>query len=122
MELPCALVFGYDLASQREREVWRWLARDSFPNLDRWAFGLIVKADDQQVAEALADSLAPSLHAKTAVVVDPERRWPERVSLHTGQVLGLCLPRNGAGLLMIGVPTGEAWEVFRDFARGAFTS
>ena len=93
--------------------VWRRLIEETYPG--RKVPSVLVRATwTERERRTLATSTAPSLHPWTLLANDPAGAWstaigPDRVERAFGAVV-----RSGtAGLLMVGLPTEEAWDLFQ---------
>lgn len=97
-----------------ELGIWRRLVEEAFPA--RKVPTVLVRAEwTERERRTIATATAPSLHPWTLLANDPTGAWsaaigPDRAERAFGAVV-----RGGtASLLMVGLPTEDAWDLFRE--------
>lgn len=104
--------------ASNEIGVWRRLLQEAFP--ERKVPTVLVRAAwTERERRTIATGTAPALHAWTLLANDPEGSWSAAVGPDRAERAYGAIVRNGsAELIMVGLPTEEAWDTFREEARG----
>lgn len=101
-----------------ELGIWRKLLEEAFP-ARKVPTVLVRAAWTERERRTLATATPPGLHPWTLLANDPDGAWaaavgPDRAERAFGSVV-----RSGtAELLMVGLPTEEAWDHFQETLRG----
>lgn len=109
-----AMLGAFGPFATAELGVWRRLLEEAYPG--RRVPTVLVRTEwAERERRTLATGTAPALHAWTLLANDPSGAWsgaigPDRAERAFGAVV-----RGGvAELLMVGLPTEEAWDLFRE--------
>lgn len=108
------LIGAFDLLAQREIGIWLRLIAEAFPALrpDVLLISPTWSAKQRKVAAA---TFPPSLLGSLRFLEDPEEQWRAAIQPDRPERSFAAIVREGvADLLMVGVPTEEAWDDFRD--------
>lgn len=96
-----------------ELGIWRRLLADAYPDL-RVPTLLIQTVWPNRERRAQEQGTPPALQDLTFLVEDPLGSWREKIGdIRADQSFGAVVRQGNAGLLMVGLPTEEAWDEFR---------
>lgn len=111
-----AMLGAFGPFAAAELGIWRKLLEEAFPQ--RRVPTVLVRAEwTDRERRTLALATAPSLHPWTLLANDPGGAWAAAVSPDRAERAFGAVVRGGvASLLMVGLPTEEAWDLFRDEA------
>ena len=97
-----------------ELGVWRRLLEEAYPER-RVPTVLVRAAWTERERRTLAVATAPSLHPWTLLANDPSSGWSAAVGPDRAErAFGAVVRAGVAELLMVGLPTEEAWDAFRE--------
>ena len=101
-----------------ELGIWRRLLQEAFPERSVPTV-LIRPAWTERDRRTIADGTPPALHSITLLANDPGETWsneihPDRPERSFGLIMSAGIPK----LLMVGLPTEDAWDEFRILAGG----
>jgi hypothetical protein len=115
---PFVIVAGFDLRSMVEREVWRRLTTAVFGAHGWYLEGVVAHGWNAQTLERLRMVTPREMHGSTYSLVDPAWEWHRLVQPdHAHRAFAAVVALGEIRLLMVGPPTGEAWERFEQEIR-----
>ncbi len=93
--------------------IWRKLLEEAYP-LRKVPTVLVRASWNERERRTLAIATAPALHPWTLLANDPSGAWSAAVGPDRAERAFGAVVRGGvASLLMVGLPTEEAWDRFR---------
>jgi hypothetical protein len=97
-----------------ELGVWRRLLQEAFPT--RLVPTILVRTEwTERERRTIATATPPGQHPWTLLANDPEGLWSKAVGPDRAERAFGAIVRGGvAELLMVGLPTEEAWDRFRE--------
>ena len=109
-----SLLGAFDPRASAELGVWRRLLDEA----ELTAFTVFVRpAWTPRERRALALATAPGQHSRTLLVEDPSGSWASVIETDRPERAFAAVVRDGtAEPLMVGLPTEEAWDEFREAA------
>ncbi len=94
--------------------VWRRLIEEAFPG-QKVPTVLVRATWTERERRTIATSTAPGLHPWTLLANDPGGTWAATIGPDRAErAFGAVVRGGSAGLVMIGLPTEEAWDLFRE--------
>ena len=104
--------------ASNELGIWRRLLQEAFP--ERKVPTVLVRASwTERERRTIATGTPPALQPWTLLANDPEGSWTAAIGPDRAErAIGAVVHGGVATLLMVGLPTEEAWDTFREEALG----
>lgn len=113
-----AMLGAFGPFASAELGVWRRLLEEAYPQ--RRVPTVLIRANwAERERRSLATATPPGLHAWTLLANDAEGSWTAAVGPDRAERAFGAVVRNGvATVLMVGLPTEEAWDMFQETIAG----
>ena len=109
-----AMLGAFGPFASAELGVWRRLLKEGFPAL-RVPTVLVRASWTDRERRTILLATPPDAHAWTLLANDPDGAWSAAVGPDRAErAFGAVVREGQAGLLMVGLPTEEAWDEFRE--------
>ena len=109
------LLGGFDFHVQAEQGIWRRLIEDAFPQTVPIRAAFIRPGWTHLERQKLQMLIPRSLHAQVFCLDDPEGEWAARFPAdRVERGFAVVFSEGEACFGMIGPPTEEAWDAFRE--------